>query len=286
MRISETDLILNQDGSVYHLNLLPEHLCDKIITVGDPSRVHRVSQHFDSIDYQINRREFVTHVGTYKKKRITVISSGIGTDNVEILLTELDALANIDLTTREPNKVFRKLNIVRVGTSGAMQDDIELGAHLLTDFAVGFDNLMSFYDLEMDDEEEILADDLQAKIGLTFRPYVVRGSASLRRQIGTDMLSGNTVTCPGFYAPQGRRVRNALKFPLLLENLSSYNHKMLNFRLSNFEMETSGYYSLCRLLGHEILSANAIIANRTKNRFADDPNRVVDSLIEKVLERI
>ena len=121
MRISETDLILNQDGSVYHLNLLPEHLCDKIITVGDPSRVHRVSQHFDSIDYQINRREFVTHVGTYKKKRITVISSGIGTDNVEILLTELDALANIDLTTREPNKVFRKLNIVRVGTSGAMR---------------------------------------------------------------------------------------------------------------------------------------------------------------------
>jgi uridine phosphorylase len=286
MKIQETDLILNPDGSVYHLNLLPEHISDKIITVGDPTRVHRVSEHFDSIESEINKREFVTHVGTYKKKRITVISSGIGTDNVEILLTELDALANINLKTREVNKSLRKLNIVRVGTSGAMQDDIPVGAHLVSDFAIGLDNLMAFYELQCDDEEEILADDLEAKIGLSFRPYVVKGSSSLKRQIGTDMLSGNTVTCPGFYCPQGRKVRNQLKYPFLLENLSAYYHKLLNFRLSNFEMETSGYYALGRLLGHEILSVNAIIANRVKNQFAADPNRVVDTLIEKVLDRI
>jgi uridine phosphorylase len=286
MKISETDLILNPDGSVYHLNLLPMHLSDKIITVGDPTRVHKVSQYFDEIEFEVNKREFVTHVGTYKKKRITVISSGIGTDNVEILLTELDALANVDLKTRELNKTHRKLNIVRVGTSGAMQDDVEIGSHLATDVAVGFDNLMTFYDFEMDDEEEILADDLQAKIRLPFRPYVVKGSVSLKRQIGTDMLSGNTVTCPGFYAPQGRKVRNQLRFPLLLDDLNLYQHKLLNFRLSNFEMETSGYYAMGRLLGHEILSVNAIIANRMKNRFADDPNRIIDSLIQKVLERI
>ena len=286
MKIQDTDLILNPDGSVYHLNLLPEHISDKIITVGDPTRVHRVSQHFDHIDYEINKREFVTHVGTYKKKRITVISSGIGTDNVEILLTELDALVNINLQTREVNPSLKKLNIVRVGTSGAMQEEIEVGTHLVSDFAVGLDNLMAFYELQCDDEEEILADDLQKKLGLGFKPYVVRGSGLLKRQIGTDMLSGNTVTCPGFYSPQGRKVRNQLKYPYLLENLSAYHHKLLNFRLSNFEMETSGYYSLGRLLGHEILSVNAIIANRIKNKFAANPDRVIDTLIEKVLERI
>jgi uridine phosphorylase len=286
MRIQETDLILNPDGSVYHLNLLPEHLSDKIITVGDPTRVHRVSQHFDSIEYEINKREFITHVGTYKKKRITVISSGIGTDNVEILLTELDALANVDLKERQINKNHKTLSIVRVGTSGSLQADIEVGSHLVSDTGIGLDNLMSFYNLEMDDEEEILADDLQLKLGLHFLPYVVKGSSLLKRQIGTDMLSGNTVTCPGFYAPQGRKVRNSLKFPYLLDGLNSYQHKLLNYRVSNFEMETSGYYALGRLLGHEILSVNAIIANRVKNIFSEDPNRVVDSLIEKVLERI
>jgi uridine phosphorylase len=286
MKIQETDLILNPDGSVYHLNLLPEHLSDKIITVGDPDRVHRVSQHFDNIEFKINKREFITHVGVYKKKRITVISSGIGTDNVEILLTELDALANIDLKKRTTNKKHRKLNIVRVGTSGALQNDIDVDSHLVSDSAIGLDNLMSFYNLEMDDEEAILAADLQAKLGIDFQPYVVKGSSLLKRQIGTDMLSGNTVTCPGFYGPQGRKVRNSLKFPSLLDRLNSYQHKLLNYRVSNFEMETSGYYSLGRLLGHEILSVNAIVANRIKNKFSEDANRVVDSLIEKVLERI
>src|SRR6187402_1991673 len=162
-KISETDLILNPDGSVYHLNLLPKHLSDTIITVGDPSRVYMVSEHFDDIEFEINKREFITHTGTYKGKRITVISTGIGTDNIEIFFTELDALVNVDLKTREPKSRKKKLKIIRIGTSGALQEDIPLGSHLVTDYAVGLDNLMNFYDLPMDDFEAGVAHDLHRK---------------------------------------------------------------------------------------------------------------------------
>jgi uridine phosphorylase len=285
-KISETDLILNDDGSVYHLSLLPKHISDTIIAVGDPNRVYRVSEHFDDIEFEMNKREFITHVGTYKGKRITVMSTGIGTDNVEIFLTELDALVNIDLKTREPKSRRKKLRIIRIGTSGALQEDIPLGAHLATDYAVGFDNLMTFYDLKQDDFEQTIAQDLQKKINLPFLPYVVRGSEQMRRVIGSDMISGNTVTTPGFYAPQGREMRIASKFPKLLEDLNYYHNKNSDFWLTNFEMETAGYYAMGRLLGHDVLSVNAIIANRVKNKFSKDPNKVVDTLIKKVLDRI
>lgn len=283
-KISETDLVLNPDGSVYHLSLLPKNISDTIITVGDPSRVHAVSQYFDQIEFEMNKREFITHVGTYKGKRITVISTGIGTDNIEIFFTELDALVNIDLKTREPKSRKRKLKVIRIGTSGALQDDIPLGTHLASDYAVGLDNLMNFYDLPMDDLETGLAHDIQKKTGLPFMPYVVRGSVSLREQIGADMMKGNTVTCPGFYAPQGRELRVPIRFPKLLEDLNYY-HKG-DFWLTNFEMETAGYYALGRLLGHDVLSVNAIIANRIKNKFSKDPNKIVEALIKKVLERV
>ncbi len=283
-RISETDLVLNPDGSVYHLSLLPKNISDTIITVGDPSRVYSVSQYFDEIEFEMNKREFITHVGTYKGKRITVISTGIGTDNIEIFFTELDALVNIDLKTREPKSRKRKLKVIRIGTSGALQDDIPLGTHLASDYAVGLDNLMNFYDLPMDDLETGLAHDIQKKTGLPFMPYVVRGSVSLREQIGADMMKGNTVTCPGFYAPQGRELRVPIRFPKLLEDLNYY-HKG-DFWLTNFEMETAGYYALGRLLGHDVLSVNAIIANRIKNKFSKDPNKIVEALIKKVLERV
>jgi uridine phosphorylase len=285
-KIQETDLILNKDGSVYHLNLLPKHISDTIITVGDPNRVYQVSKHFDEIEFEMNKREFITHVGRFKNKQITVVSSGIGTDNVEILLTELDALANIDLKNREPKARRKKLKIIRIGTSGSLQEDIAVGAFLVSDYAVGFDNLMSFYDHEMDDFETIIGADIQHKLEIPFMPYVVRGSQLLKEQIGLDMISGNTVTCPGFYAPQGRTVRAASKYPKLLENLTNYHNSKYNFWLTNFEMETSGYYGLGQLMGHEILSVNAIIANRPKNKFAKDPNKVVNDLIEKVLDRI
>ncbi len=276
--------MLNPDGSVYHLSLLPKNISDTIITVGDPSRVYSVSQYFDEIEFEMNKREFITHVGTYKGKRITVISTGIGTDNIEIFFTELDALVNIDLKTREPKSRKRKLKVIRIGTSGALQDDIPLGTHLASDYAVGLDNLMNFYDLPMDDLETGLAHDIQKKTGLPFMPYVVRGSVSLREQIGADMMKGNTVTCPGFYAPQGRELRVPIRFPKLLEDLNYY-HKG-DFWLTNFEMETAGYYALGRLLGHDVLSVNAIIANRIKNKFSKDPNKIVEALIKKVLERV
>lgn len=284
--ITETDLILNSDGSVYHLNLLPKHISETIITVGDPSRVYRVSQYFDDIEFEMNKREFITHVGKFKGKRVTVISTGIGTDNIEIFFTELDALINVDLKTREPRSRKKKLKIIRVGTSGSLQEDVPLGSHLISDYAVGFDNLMNFYNLEMTAFEESLAKDIQKKTSISFTPYVVRGSSLLKGQFGPDMVLGNTITTPGFYAPQGREIRLPLKYPKLLEELSRYQHKTSNLRLTNFEMETSGYYAMARLLGHEALSVNAIIANRALNKFSKDPNKVVDSLIKKVLERI
>lgn len=284
-RISETDLVLNPDGSVYHLNLLPKHISDIVIAVGDPGRVYSVSQHFDEVEFEMNKREFITHVGKYKGKRITVISTGIGPDNVEIVFTELDALVNVDLKTREPKARKKKLKIIRIGTSGALQEDIAVGSHLVSDYAVGLDNLMSFYDLPMDDVEAGLAHDLHRKTGLPFMPYVVRGSETLRDQIaGNDMIKGNTVTCPGFYAPQGRVVRLPIRFPTLLEDLN-YFHKG-DFWLTNFEMETSAYYAFGKLMGHEVLSANAIIANRMKTKFSKDPHKIVDALIKKVLDRV
>ena len=285
-RISETDLILNSDGSVYHLSLLPKNISETIIAVGDPNRVYRVSELFDEVEFEMNKREFITHVGTFNGKRITVISTGIGTDNVEIFLTELDALVNIDLKTREPKTRRKKLKIIRVGTSGALQEDIPVGAHLVTEYAVGFDNLMSFYDLKQDTFEKEIAEDLQKQINLPFKPYMVKGSEILLKQVGTGMTIGNTITTPGFYAPQGRELRLPPRYPKLLEDLNSYHHKANDFWLTNFEMETAGYYAMGRLLGHEVLSVNAIIANRVKGKFAKDPNKVVDGLIRKVLENI
>jgi len=283
-RISETDLILNNDGSVYHLNLLPKHISDTVIAVGDPNRVYAVSQYFDKIEFEMNKREFITHVGKYKNKRITVISTGIGTDNIEIFFNELDALVNVDLKTRTPKPRKKKLNIIRIGTSGALQEDVPLGSHLVSNYAVGLDNLMNFYDLNLSAFETLIADDLEKKINLNFKPYVVKGSDSLREKLSFEMIVGNTVTCPGFYAPQGRVIRLPLRFPKLLEDLNYYHYD--DFWLTNFEMETSAYYAFARMLGHEALSINAVIANRMKNKFSKNPTKVIDSLIKKVLDRI
>ena len=283
-RISEADLILNPDGSVYHLSLKPKHISDTIITVGDPNRVYSISQYFDSIEFEMNKREFITHVGKYRNKRITVISTGIGTDNIEIFFNEIDALVNIDLKTREVKPKKKKLNIIRIGTSGALQEDVAVGSHLISDYAVGFDNLMNYYALPESKVESELAIDIEQKVGLNFRPYVVRGSQTLMERFKKEMVVGNTITCPGFYAPQGRSLRLALRFPKLLENLNYYHHD--GFWLTNFEMETSAYYAFARLLGHEAISLNAIIVNRMKNKFSKNPSRVIDSLIRKVLDNI
>lgn len=283
-KIPESELILNKDGSVYHLNLLPKHLSDTIITVGDPSRVYMVSKYFDDVDFEMNRREFITHMGTYNGKKITVISTGMGTDNIEIFFTELDALANIDLKKREVKQRKRKLKIIRIGTSGALQQDIPLDSHLASDYAVGLDTLMCFYNLPQNKLEKTIGLELQEQTGLPFTPYVARCSQTLRDKIAPEMIIGNTVTCPGFYAPQGRHIRLDLKLPKLMEQLNYY-HKDDKW-LTNFEMETAGYYAMGRLLGHEVLSVNAIVANRVTNKFSKNPTKTIDSLIKKVLERV
>src|SRR5690606_21770536 len=235
---------------------------------------------------EVNRREFITQVGTYRGKRLTVISTGIGTDNVEIFFNELDALVNIDLKTREPKPRRRKLKVVRIGTSGALQADIPVGSHLVSDYAVGFDNLMSFYHFEQSEIENEIAGQIQQSTGLPFKPYLVRGSETLRKMIGEGMVAGNTVTAPGFYAPQGRALRLPLRYPRLLDDLTVFHHRGEDFWLTNFEMETAGYYGLGRLLGHEVVSVNAIIGNRVTNQFSKDPNVIVEGLITKVLDRI
>lgn len=283
-KISDSDLILNADGSVYHLNLLPKHISDTVIGVGDPGRVYDISKYFDEVEFEMNKREFITHVGKYKGKKVTVISTGIGTDNVEIFFNELDALVNIDLKTREPKTRKKRLKVIRIGTAGALQEDVAVGSHVMSDYAVGLDNLMNFYDLPMDDREAGIAHDLQKKTGIPFMPYVVRGSELLRNQLGPDFITGNTVTCPGFYAPQGRVLRIPVRYPRLLEDLNYY-HKD-DFWLTNFEMETAAYYAFGKMMGHEVQSVSAILANRIKNRVARDPGKIIDSLIRKVLDRI
>ncbi len=283
-KISETDLIINPDGSVYHLNLKPEHVADKIITVGDPGRVHRISSHFDKVDFEMNKREFITHTGTYKGKRLTVISSGMGTDNVEILMNELDALFNIDLKTREVKKEHTSLKIVRIGTSGSIQEDLRLGSHLMSEYGIGMNPIMYFYEFEMEAYEAQVALALQKALDLPYLPYVVRGSDELLETFKEVTTTGNTLTCNGFYAPQGRNLRAPIKYPGLIDKLNYFHHE--NFWITNLEMETAGYYGLAKILGHQMISLNAIIANRVRNRFSKNPNKVIDALIKKVLDRI
>lgn len=282
--ISSTDLIINPDGSIYHLHLKPGDITDTIITVGDPGRVADVSKHFDSIDFKKVYREFVTHRGIYRDKELTVMSTGMGTDNMDIFLTELDALVNVDFKTRQVKNNKTKLKIVRVGTSGSMQADIKVGTLLASKYAVGLDSLMCYYDLPQSDFEISMAEQIKSATRLPFKPYCVSGSDSLLAQLAHDMTIGNTATCPGFYGPQGRKVRAELQFPGFLNELIQF--RLENFRLTNFEMETAAYYAFGRMLGHEVLSLNAILANRVTDEFAQSPGVVVDELIQKTLERI
>jgi uridine phosphorylase len=278
-----TELILNPDGSVYHLHLKPEHLANTIILVGDPERVTEISNYFDSIEYKIQHREFITHTGYIGKKRVSVISSGIGTDNVEILLNELDALVNIDLQTRLPKQDFTSLKMLRLGTSGSLRPEIEVGNILLTEYAVGLDTLMHFYqDIPIPFEVSV-AQHLQSHLHLSFEPYCVNAHKDwfaywLHK---TNFIKGNTLTCPGFYAPQGRELRLKTKKQHLKEDYYSFDYQ--GFKLANLEMETAGYYGLARLFGHKIVSVNALLANRYTGEFAENPQKIVQTMIEQII---
>lgn len=283
-KFNNTELILNNDGSVYHLNLKPKHIADNVLIVGDPSRVYRISKHFDKIEFEMNKREFITHVGTYKGKRITVSSTGMGPDNIEIFFTELDALVNIDLKNRTIQRKKRRLNIIRIGTSGSVQEDIPVGAHVASEYGLGLDNLMMFYDYKHSPFENKIVKAIKKEANLPFTPYLAKGSSILMERIGAGMVKGNTITSPGFYAPQGRKIRLELKLPKLLRDLSCFHQE--GFWLTNFEMETSALYAMAKMLGHEMLSVNAIIGNRIDGSFAKNPYPTIDSLIKKVLERL
>ena len=285
MKISTTDLILNKDGSVYHLNLLPEDLADDIITVGDPDRVGEVSKHFDKVELRKGKREFITHTGYIGSKRISVISTGIGTDNIDIVLNELDALVNIDLDRRVYLDKLKSLNIIRIGTSGAMQTNIPIDSILVSEYAVGLDALMAFYTYEASREEKAILRAIvsQAPAFKPLKPYVCAASKPLLRKIGKDLPRGITVTAPGFYAPQGRELRFNKSIPNFIKQLSSISKD--NWRLTNLEMETSGIYGLANILGHQAISVNAILASRVKYEFSKNPGKTIDKTIKLVLER-
>jgi uridine phosphorylase len=285
--IPETELILNANGSVYHLQLLPEHIAENIIIVGDQGRVETVSRHFDTVDFKIQNREFITHGGTFKGKRVMVMSSGIGTDNIDILINELDAAVNIDLKTRLVKEKHTKLNIVRIGTSGALQKDIAVDSYVVSKYGLGFDGLLNYYlDLPSVNDNavsEAFIKQTNWNQNLPY-PYAVKGSETLIQKIGFDLTQGITATAPGFYGPQGRKLR-------LTPWVEDFNQQLTDFsfngnRITNFEMETSALYGLGALLGHETCTVCAIIANRVAKRYSKNYHAAVEQLIQLVLERL
>ena len=286
-KIAPSELILNPDGSIYHLNLKPDHIADTVIFVGDQNRVPRISKHFEHIEFDLQKREFRTITGTYKNKRITVISTGIGPDNIDIVMNELDALVNIDLDSRTIKEKRRQLDIIRIGTSGSLQEEIPVDSFVLGKYGLGLDGLLHSYDCENILETEIE----EAFIKHTqwnqnkARPYIVKGSSSLEKKLTSDkVFTGITATAAGFYGPQGRVLRLKLQDKTLNKRMHSFSYN--GMRLSNLEMETSAIYGLSRLLGHRAISMNAIIANRVNGTFSKDPYKPVEALIKYTLDKL
>ncbi len=285
MPIAESEMIINNRGAIYHLDVRPEEIADTVILVGDPDRVKKVSRHFDKIEFQLQHREFITHTGTVGKKRISVTSTGIGPDNIDIAINELDALANIDFNTREIKSQLKQLNLVRFGTSGALQADIPVDSLVASSHGLGLDNLLNFYAYEKSAEEKEMADAFIQQTGLDTditQPYAFAGSKTLLDKFPAEFFKGITVTCPGFYGPQGRVLRLSLKSTGLINKLTHFEYK--NNRITNFEMETSAIFGLGRLLNHHCMSVNAIVANRVLQQFSKDGNAAVEKLIVKALE--
>ncbi|GET21883.1 nucleoside phosphorylase [Prolixibacter denitrificans] len=287
-KIKASELIINPDGTIFHLHLKPENLAENIILVGDPGRVKLVSSFFDNIESTSENREFVSATGTFRGKRITALSTGIGTDNIDIVVNELDALVNIDLKTRTVKEEHTALNIVRIGTSGALQGDIPVNSYVASQRAIGFDGLMNFYagrETFADIDFEKAFKEHTDWNPLLTSPYVVESDSELFKKIvGEDMVPGVTISAPGFYGPQGRELRLPTADPELNDKIESFRFN--GMKITNYEMECSAIYGLSHLLGHHALTICAIIANRVTREANENYKPVIKNLVETVLERI
>lgn len=285
-KFKHSELILNEDGSIYHLNLRPEHISKNIIFVGDQDRVPKISKYFDSIEFKTQKREFVTHTGYIGNKRLTVLSTGIGTDNIDIVLNELDALVNIDLKNRTEIIHKSSLNIIRIGTSGTLQEYIDCDEPLYSEFGLSLDGLMNFYKLDNSEIESKILDNLNIEIPeLQISPRIARGSNKLINLFEKQkMLKGITASCTGFYAPQGRILRAKPVISNFVDKLSDFD--MDGHKVTNLEMETGAIYGLSKLLGHNCISINTIIANRKTKKFSSNPKKAVENVIRNVLNVI
>ena len=286
--IPGSQLVFNNKGAIYHLNLFPEMLADNIILVGDPDRVAMVSQHFDTIEYKRQNRELVTHTGTYKGKRITALSTGMGTDNIDIVVNELDAVANIDFKTRTPKTEHRTLNMVRLGTCGALQPEIGVeDSYVASRYAIGLDGLAYFYKEHNEVINKEMTDafirDMKYPTDLP-KPYLVESSKELFDRLTAGYHQGITATSPGFYGPQGRSLRLELTYPQINPDIEKFNYN--GWKVCNFEMESSALFSLGKMLGHNCLTICVAIANRVTEKFSADYHPYVEKLIENTLERL
>ena len=285
-QFKESELIVNPDGSIYHLKLLPEQVADTVILVGDQGRVRAVSRYFDSIEYKVQNREFVTHTGLFKGTPITVLSTGIGTDNIDIVMNELDALVNIDIKARRLNPEHRSLNLIRLGTTGALQGDIAVDSFVASAYGLGFDGLLHFYQNE-GITEDAMSDAFMKHTSWSNKlpfPYVVKASDELMDKFGGDLRAGITATANGFFGPQGRSLRIPLASPDLNESIETFRYQGMS--ITNFEMETSALYGLSRLLGHQALTICTVIANRVSKSYSKDYKTAVDQMIHMVLNRL
>ena len=287
--LSDSELIITPEGRIYHLGLHPDEIADTIITVGDPGRVARVSRHFDHLDTQVSKREFVTHTGRIGQKRITVLSTGIGPDNIDIAVNELDALANYDFGTRMPKEHPTRLHLIRLGTCGAIQEDIAPGQQVISRFGLGLDNLMRYYAYQNTPRELGLLAALEAfqqtQVALPVPPYVFEGSPALSETLGRNTEQVITLTSPGFYGPQGRQLRAPARLAAAeMDTLRHFRYE--GYRIANFEMETSALFGLARLLGHEAISCNVVLGNRINKTFLSDPYTHIDQMIVSRLEQI
>lgn len=285
--LSASELIINQHGHIYHLDIGPQHLAPTVITVGDPGRVNEVSKHFDRITHRAQHREFVTHTGYIGSKHLSVVSTGIGPDNIDIIFNELDALANIDFNTRSIKEEKTSLSIIRLGTCGSLQRDVPVDSFVVSSHGIGLDNLLHYYMHSNTPDEITIINEFQRHTNLGAKhivPYITEASIALRKHFGATFVHGMTATCPGFYGPQGRVIRAPIAFPHLLDALATFQCN--GNRITNFEMETSALYGLGKILGHKCLSISAVVANRADKTFSKDNRYTVEQLIKKSLEVI